>query len=83
MVKEAEGQGEPMMVGALKRGEIWDDLYVLKPEQDQFKVKLLTTKSDGFWLRDQDEAYAFCVDLNFLHSDAFNFTNLPEFSETM
>lgn len=48
MVKEAEGQGEPMMVGAFKRGEIWDDLYVLKPEQDQFKVKLLTTKSDGF-----------------------------------
>lgn len=48
MVKEAEGQGEPMMVGAFKRGEIWDDLYVLNPEQDKFKVKLLTTKSDGF-----------------------------------
>ena len=72
-----------MMVGAFKRGALWDDLYVLKPEQDKFKVKLLAAKSGGFWLRDQDEAYAFFVDLNFLNSDAFNFTNLPEFSETM
>lgn len=48
MVREAEGQGEPVMVGAFERGEIWDDLYVIKPEQDKFKVKLLTTKSDGF-----------------------------------
>ena len=34
-----------MMVGAFKRGMVWDDLYVLKPEQDKFKVKLLATKS--------------------------------------
>lgn len=35
--KEAEGQGEPVMVGAFERGEIWDDLYVLKPEQDKLQ----------------------------------------------
>ena len=72
-----------MIMGAFKRGEVWDDLYVLKSEQDKFKVKYLATKSGGFWLRDQDEAYDFCVNLNFLNGDTFNFTNLPEFSEIM
>lgn len=48
MVREAEGQGEPMIMGAFKRGEVWDDLYILKPEQDKFKVKYLAAKSGGF-----------------------------------
>lgn len=34
---EAEGQGEPMMVGAFKSGEIWNDVYVLPPEQGKLR----------------------------------------------
>lgn len=35
------------------------------------KSKILATKSSGFWLREQDEADAFYVDLNFFNGDAF------------
>lgn len=48
VVREAKGHGEPMIVGAFKRGELWDNLYLLKSEQDKFKVKYLATKSGGF-----------------------------------